>query len=206
PARAGRGTKVARGAATSMNSIRRIACIIPEKGLRAPALMLVAVRAIVPVTLIPPNRADATLAMPWATSSMFDRCRRPVMPSATLAERRLSTPPRSVKESAAGNTCQISGKLISGSRGTGRLLGTPPNRVPIVSTGRCSKATAAEAATTAISIPGQPGRERLQLGNHRTGLGALQRQAAEISQLTGQDGDRDAACETDSHGMRNVTD
>jgi hypothetical protein len=33
--------------------------------------LLVAVRAIVPVTLIPPNRAEAIFAMPSATSSML---------------------------------------------------------------------------------------------------------------------------------------
>ena len=39
-------------------------------GTFAPARMFVAVRAIVPVTLIPPNSADAIFAMPCATSSM----------------------------------------------------------------------------------------------------------------------------------------
>jgi len=39
-------------------------------------LQLVAVRAIVPVTGRPPNNAEAMLAAPWATSSMFERCRR----------------------------------------------------------------------------------------------------------------------------------
>ena len=44
---------------------------MPDSGLRAPARTLVAVRAIVPVTLMPPNSAEAILAMPCATSSMF---------------------------------------------------------------------------------------------------------------------------------------
>ena len=55
--------------------------------------MLVAVRAMVPVTLMPPNRAEAILAMPCATNSMLERCLRPVMLSATLADSRLSIPP-----------------------------------------------------------------------------------------------------------------
>ena len=46
---------------------------MPAIGLRAPARTLVAVRAMVPVTLIPPKTAEATLAIPCATSSMFDR-------------------------------------------------------------------------------------------------------------------------------------
>ena len=78
---------------------------MPDSGLTPPARTLVAVRAIVPVTLIPPNRAEAMLAIPWAISSMFERCLRPVMPSATLADSRLSMPPSRVKESAAGRSC-----------------------------------------------------------------------------------------------------
>jgi hypothetical protein len=74
---------------------------------------LVAVRAMVPVTGKPPNRAEPILAMPCATSSMFERCLRPVMPSAILAESRLSTPPSKVKDKAAGSTARIrSGRSI----------------------------------------------------------------------------------------------
>ncbi len=47
---------------------------------------LVAVRAIVPVTQMPPNSAEPMLAKPCATSSQLERCRRPVMPSATTAD------------------------------------------------------------------------------------------------------------------------
>ena len=82
---------------------------MPASGLPAPARTLVAVRAMVPVTLMPPNRAEAMLAMPCATSSMLERCLRPVMPSATLAESRLSMPPSRVKDRAAGRTCSTSG-------------------------------------------------------------------------------------------------
>ena len=71
---------------------------MPAIGLLAPARMLVAVRAIVPVTLMPPNIAEAILAIPCATSSMFERCLRPVMLSATFADNRLSMPPSSVNE------------------------------------------------------------------------------------------------------------
>ena len=48
--------------------------------------------------------AENRLAMPCATSSMLGRCFRPVMPSATLADSRLSTPPSRVNESAAGSS------------------------------------------------------------------------------------------------------
>jgi hypothetical protein len=64
PASADNGMKLASGTATSMKASTKSACAMPETGLHAPARILVAVRAIVPVTLIPPNMAEATLAMP----------------------------------------------------------------------------------------------------------------------------------------------
>ncbi len=78
---------------------------MPETGLHAPARILVAVRAIVPVTLMPPSTAEATLAMPLCHHLHYSSdALRPVMPSATFADSRLSTAPSSVKESAAGST------------------------------------------------------------------------------------------------------
>ncbi len=133
---------------------------MPATGLLAPARMLVAVRAIVPVTQMPPNRAEAMLARPWATSSMLERCLRPVMPSATLADSRLSTPPSRVKDAAEGSTLSSSARSTCGSRGVGRVWGMPPKRVPIVSIGSRSRAASTEAATTAISMAGQFGRAR----------------------------------------------
>ena len=142
-----------------MNDSRNAECIMPDSGLRAPARILVAVRAIVPVTLMPPNRAEAMLAMPCATSSMLERCLRPVMPSATFAESRLSTPPSSVKDSDAGRTCSSSAQENWGMCGTGRPRGISPNRLPMVSTGRCSSSAANDAITIAISIAGHAGRQ-----------------------------------------------
>src|SRR5215213_3551613 len=75
-----------------MNSSRKTECIMPDTGPTAPARTLVAVRAIVPVAQMPPNKGDATLAMPWATSSQFDRCRLPLIASATTAESSDSIP------------------------------------------------------------------------------------------------------------------
>ena len=62
------------------------AWMIPATGVRPPFLTLVAVRAMAPVAGMPPKSGDAMLATPCATSSMFDRCRPPIMPSATTAE------------------------------------------------------------------------------------------------------------------------
>ena len=52
---------------------RNSECIMPAIGPCAPARTFVAVRAIVPVTQMPPNRPEATLAMPCPTSSQFER-------------------------------------------------------------------------------------------------------------------------------------
>ena len=41
---------------------------------------------MVPVTQNPPNSADPIFATPCATSSAFDRCCRPLIPSATPAD------------------------------------------------------------------------------------------------------------------------
>ena len=71
PASADSGMKLASGAATTMKTSTNSACIMPATGLQAPARILVAVRAIVPVTLIPPNTAEATLAIPCATTSIL---------------------------------------------------------------------------------------------------------------------------------------
>ena len=108
----------------------------PATGPRAADRTLVAVRAIVPVTQMPPNRAEAMFATPCATSSQFDRCRRPLMESATTADSRLSIAPSSANASASGSTAISLSIEIAGSSGAGSALGMPPNRVPIVSTGR----------------------------------------------------------------------
>jgi hypothetical protein len=87
-----------------MNSRRNTECSIPDTGPRAPARTLVAVRAIVPVTQMPPNSADPILASPCATSSQFERCLRPVMPSATTADSRDSIAPSNANAIASGST------------------------------------------------------------------------------------------------------
>jgi hypothetical protein len=71
PANVDKGMKLANGSATNMKTKIKTACPIPEIGLHAPARILVAVRAMVPVTLIPPNMAEATFATPCATTSIL---------------------------------------------------------------------------------------------------------------------------------------
>jgi len=100
------------------------------------------------------------LATPCATSSAFGRWRRPVMPSATVAERSDSIAPSSAKLPAQGSAARSDAGLISGSPGRGGRRGSAPKREPIVSTGRPKAATAPEASAIAMIIPGQPGRKR----------------------------------------------
>ena len=112
--------------------------------------MLVAVRAIAPVAGRPPNRLEATLATPCPTSSWFERCLVPAMPSATTAESSASIPARNAMVKADGITAWIFASVISGSAGIGNPAGMSGKREPIVSTGRLRAATASEAATIAI--------------------------------------------------------
>jgi hypothetical protein len=133
---------------------------MPATGPRAPARTLVAVRAIVPVTTMPPNSAAPTFAAPCATSSQFERWRRPVMPSATVAESKDSMAPSKAKANASGRTAAILARLKAGSAGAGRPAGTPPKREPIVSIGKPKSAAATLAAATEIRIAGAPGAAR----------------------------------------------
>jgi hypothetical protein len=52
-----------------MKASRKSECSMPETGPIAPERTLVAVRAMVPVTQMPPKSADPILAKPCATSS-----------------------------------------------------------------------------------------------------------------------------------------
>src|SRR5580704_2419915 len=154
------------------------------------------------------------------------------MPSATLAESRLSTPPSSVKDKAAGRISSRRDDVIGGNCGASKPCGISPKWLPMVSMGKCSNTAASDANTTAISIPGQPGRQLrrakisaaepaptanaagLRVGNawlsyrklwkQRTRLDASQRQTAKILQLAGDDGDGDTAGEAHRHRVRDV--
>lgn len=46
---------------------------MPDTGLVPPARTFVAVRAMVPVTQMPPKSAEPMLAMPWPISSTLER-------------------------------------------------------------------------------------------------------------------------------------
>ena len=66
--------------------------------------MLAAVRAMAPVAGMPPNRAEAALPTPWATSSMLELCRAPIISSATTADSRDSMAASTAMVKASGST------------------------------------------------------------------------------------------------------
>lgn len=68
--------------------------------------------------------------------------------------------PSSANDSADGSTAAIPSADSTGRCGASSELGMPPNRVPMVSTGRPSSQAATAADATAISIAGQCGRQR----------------------------------------------
>ena len=86
PASVAIGISAAQRPKNSVMSRSVTAWVIPAIGVRPPFLTFVAVRAIAPVAGMPPKSGETMFAMPCATSSMFDRCRPPIMPSATTAD------------------------------------------------------------------------------------------------------------------------
>ncbi len=140
-----------------MNKSRNTACIMPATGERAPERMFVAVRAIAPVAGKPPNNVEVKFATPCATSSQLERWRRPVMPSATTADRSDSTPARNAIVNALGTIALSLSQLTSGSSGMGRPRGRSPNWLPIVVTGRSNAHAINEPTSTAMRKPGHRG-------------------------------------------------
>src|SRR2546430_258113 len=99
------------------------ACTTAASGERAPARMLVAVRARAPVAAMPPKNGAAMLARPWPTSSASGSWRFPVIPSAMTAERSDSIAPSIAIANAAGSSFStsrnVSGVSPHGRRGSG---------------------------------------------------------------------------------------
>ena len=141
---------------------------MPDTGPCAPARTLVAVRAMVPVTQKPPKSPEPTLATPCATSSVFERCRRPVMPSATTAESSDSIEPSSAKLKALGSTATTFGEARPRQRRRGEARRGCRRRRCRSSRRRARAPRRRRAASaTTISIRGQCGRQRLQRDQRR---------------------------------------
>ena len=81
---------------------RTTACTMPATGVRPPFVILVMVRAMAPVTGMPPKNGTTIFAMPCPISSVLESVRDPVTPSATVADRRLSIAPRMAIVNAEG--------------------------------------------------------------------------------------------------------
>ena len=103
-------------------------CTTAARRVRAPARTLTAVRAMAPVAGMPPNSGEATLARPWPNSSRSGSDgATSAMPSATLADSRLSMAARTATAKAAETSC---GGLAdrAGSDGVGSESGSAPMR------------------------------------------------------------------------------
>jgi hypothetical protein len=110
---------------------------MPATGDRAPARMLVAVRAMAPVAGIPPNSGETMFAIPCAASSTFELCRSPVIPSATTADSMLSKRRQQRHRKRRRNQRQnVFGVKIRKRKRRQPAAEFPPNLLPIVSTGR----------------------------------------------------------------------
>ena len=152
------GTFTIHAAKRNMKRATMMPWMMPEKGVFAPDLMLVAVRAIAPVAGMPPKRTEPRLAVPWAISSVLDLWVRPVIPSATTALSSDSIAASRAMVRASGTRLLISSKSKTGRDGLGRVLGMPPKRDSIVSTGSPKRETAAAPAITATIGPGTLGK------------------------------------------------
>ena len=92
------------------------------------------VRAMAPVTGIPPKKGTVILAMPWPISSVLLLVREPVIPSATVADRRLSIAPNMAMVNADGSNMLIVAMLRVKPWGVGMSVAIVPKRSPMVST------------------------------------------------------------------------
>ncbi len=82
---------------------------------------------------------------------MFERCRPPIIPSATTAESSDSIAPSSAIVNAGARSPGSCCGVTAGRAGAGRAALMAPKRDPIVSTGKCSSCTMAVVAISATN-------------------------------------------------------
>ena len=109
-----------------------MACMIPATGVRPPLLMLVMVRAMAPVTGMPPKNGTMMFAAPCAMSSVLELCLSPVTPSATVADSSDSMAPSIAMVNAGGSSSRIVSRLNEKPVGAG-IVGLILYRSPMVS-------------------------------------------------------------------------
>ena len=124
---------------------------------RAPDRTLTAVRAIAAVAGMPPNMGVTMFATPCPSNSRSESWRSPtLMPSATVADMRLSSAARAATATAGRSRLPKRATSTVGSEGAGR----PTGIAPMVATSRLATATTTVATMTAGSETGKPGRMR----------------------------------------------
>ena len=135
---------------------------MPETGPRAPARMLVAVRAMVPVTQMPPNIAEPMLA-----DALRDELAIGAVPAPGHAvgddgrQQRLDSAEQREGEGIRQNGLRFWRARIAGSAGDGSVRGMPPNR-DADGRDRRGRSTAQQRrdARRRSACPGQAGRTR----------------------------------------------
>ena len=137
-----------------------IAWTTPATGVRPPLVIFVIVRAMAPVTGIPPKNGTTTLAIPWPISSVLVEVREPVTPSATVAESSDSIAPSTAIVNAEGRSRLIFSIVSEKLCTSGMSVDMAPNRSPIVEISSpgimdLRKATPAVTITMASSAPGR---------------------------------------------------
>ena len=110
---------------------------------------------------MPPKMGDNRLAAPCAMSSRLGSCRSPLKLSATTADNKASTPIRTAIVKAGRMSSSTRAMLIWGKLGAGRLDGTAPNKLEMVSTGNEKVIAMVVPTIKPIKAPGM----RLSSGN-----------------------------------------
>jgi hypothetical protein len=153
PARAASGISATSPDPTNTTAISTSEWTIEATRVWAPALTFTAVRAIAPVAGTPPNSGTIMLARPWPISSRLGSCRpTPAIPSATLADSRLSSAARAATASTAPNRSETTPASNAGNEG----VGSDDGKAPITPTSAPPSRATMVAATTARSEAGIP--------------------------------------------------
>ena len=145
---------LASGAATSTEDRKGVAWTMRADRGRRRLMMMVMVRAMVPVAGMPPKNGVMKLATPCAISSWLGLCRSSIRPSAMRAHSRDSMAPSNVSVRVGMNRKRALLQLNSGHCKVGRCAGMPPNLLPIVSTGSERLTQASVANSSAMMEPG----------------------------------------------------
>ncbi|MCR3750310.1 hypothetical protein LX88_004297 [Lentzea californiensis] len=165
PASTASGMRPTIGAAASMIAASVTACTKAASRELAPDRTLTAVLAMAAVAGTPPNIGVMTFAMPWPKSSRSGSWRWfTLMPSATVADSRLSRAASAATATADGSSDHSASRSRKDSDGAGSNAGN----VPIRGTGRDRVSATTVPAATASSENGIAGLQRAPTSMMRT--------------------------------------